>query len=87
LSGAGTIRDVPRKQLAATLRNLFIEVCPLAKGLPCAACGETITGEGYHYVSAVTGLPGLATHVREPCCSRWLAFDNRRGRFRDEAVG
>ncbi len=73
----------PRERLVATLDNLFIVVDRLAKGLPCAACGETIGQEedGYFYVSILTGLPGVATHAKEPCCFAWLSFDNRRGRF------
>jgi hypothetical protein len=71
------------EHLAAKLDNLFIVVEPLAKGLPCAACGETIgpDEDGYFYVSVLTGLPGVATHAKEPCCFAWLTFDNRRGRL------
>ena len=72
-----------RERLAATLDDLFVMVERLDKGLPCAACGEMIgpDEDGYFYVSVLTGLPGVGTHAKEPCCFAWLSFDNRRGRF------
>jgi hypothetical protein len=43
--------------------------------------GDRAAEDGYFYVSILTGLPGVATHAKDPCCFAWLSFDNRQGRF------